>query len=784
MENIEKALQKIERSMDGWEQRAPIPFDEFLKVFTDKPKMVIRNIFHLFHDMIKGYLKEGKDEYPDDPESIHYVYYDCRQLFVDESDHPFFADRLFANRLVALVEALLRGSQQNKIYIFEGPPGSGKSTFLNNLLMKFEKYANLEENARYEIIWRVSRQQMATFDNHEVNNFLDKLSSLLDEYELDQNQVLEAKNSLFAGEYVEIPCPSHDNPLLIIPKQYRRQFLKDLLENNPMKGKVLTKKQYEWIFKKNPCTICSSLYQALLARTNSPSEVFRMVHARPYRFNRRMGEGISVFTPGDKPIQRFVMSNEMLQGRINGLLRDSNAVKYLFSNYAKTNNGIYALMDIKSHNVDRLIELHNIISEGVHKVEELEENVDSLFLAVMNPEDKKDAQLFQSFSDRIEYIKISYVLDLNTEVEIYRNVFGSHVEDAFLPKVLHNFARFIISSRLNTKSEAMREWIDDPARYSLYCDENLQLLKMEIYTGYIPPWLMEEDRKKLTAKIRSKIIAESENEGDQGFSGRDSIKIFNEFYSTYARKDKLINMADLKAFFTKVYPEFATMIPSGFLDSLMRMYDYTVLQAVKESLYYYNEEQISKEIQNYIFAVSFEPGASAICMFTKEKLEISEPFFEAIEYRLLGGGAEQEKRLAFRRATQREYTSETLTQEIMAEGRKMSETKLYNDLHGRYIHNLKEKALDPFLENENFRRAIKDYSREAFKTYDKRIRSDVAFLINNLCKKFSYTQNGAKDVCIYVIDNDLARKFTASPPEPPVAAGEAEESDAVKDYPL
>ena len=54
-------------------------------------------------------------------------------------------------------------------------------------------------------------------------------------------------------------------------------------------------------------------------------------------------------------------------------------------------------MDIKSHNVERLIELHNIISEGVHKVEDLEENVDSLFLAVMNPEDKKDAQLFQSF---------------------------------------------------------------------------------------------------------------------------------------------------------------------------------------------------------------------------------------------------------------------------------------------------------------------------------------------------------------------------------------------------
>ena len=784
MDNIEKAIQQIERSMDGWEQRAPIPFDEFLKVFMDKPKTVSRNVFHLFHDMIKEYLKEGTDEYPDDPESIHYVYYDCRKLFISESDHPFFADRLFANRLVNMVEALLRGTQQNKIYIFEGPHGSGKSTFLNNLLMKFEQYANLEENARYEVIWRLSRQQMATFAEHEVNSFLDKLARLLDEYELDQNQVLEARNSLSAGEYIEIPCPSHDNPLLIIPRQHRRQFLDDLLEDNPVRGKIFTKKQYEWIFKNNPCTICSSIYQALLARTKSPADVFRMVYARPYRFNRRLGEGISVFTPGDKPLQRFVMSNEMLQGRINGLLRDSNAVKYICSNYAKTNNGVYALMDIKAYNVERLIELHNIISEGVHKVEELEENVDSLFLAVMNPEDIRDAQLFQSFSDRIEYIKISYVLDLNTEVEIYRNVFGRHVEDAFLPRVLHNFARVIISSRLNTRSEAMLEWIDDPARYSLFCDENLQLLKMEIYTGYIPPWLSEEDRNKLTAKVRRKIISESENEGDKGFSGRDSIKIFNEFYSTYARKDTLINMADLKSFFTKVYPEFTTMIPAGFLDSLLRMYDYTVLQAVKESLYYYNEEQIAREIQNYMFAVSFEPGTKVTCRFTREKLEIGEPFFEAIEFRLLGEGAEQEKRLEFRRATQKEYTAETLTQEIMAEGKDITATRLYNNLHARYIHNLKEKALDPFLENDNFRRAIKDYNREAFKTYDKRIRSDVGFLINNLCKKFGYPQKGAQEVCIYVIDNDLAGKFKVTPPEPPEEAVVAEDSDAVKDYPL
>jgi hypothetical protein len=103
-------------------------------------------------------------------------------------------------------------------------------------------------------------------------------------------------------------------------------------------------------------------------------------------------------------LRQNIMSNAILQRRINSLLKDSNQVKYIFSQYAKTNNGIYALMDVKSHNTERLIELHNIISEGVHKVEDIEENVNSLLLAVMNPEDEKNIQGFQSFLDRVEYI--------------------------------------------------------------------------------------------------------------------------------------------------------------------------------------------------------------------------------------------------------------------------------------------------------------------------------------------------------------------------------------------
>jgi hypothetical protein len=344
-------------------------------------------------------------------------------------------------------------------------------------------------------------------------------------------------------------------------------------------------------------------------------------------------------------------------------------------------------------------------------------------------------------------------------VEIYRNIFGRHIDENFLPMVLHNFARVIIATRLNIKSKALLDWIEDPDDYKLYCDENLQLLKMEIYTGHIPAWLSEEDRKRFTAKRRRDIIAESETEGSQGSSGRDSIKIFNEFYSTYAKDNKLIDMSMLSSFFAKMEKEQDVKIPKGFLDSLLCMYHYKVLQQVKEALYDYNEEQIGRDIQKYLFAVNFEIGSTETCHYTGEKLEITDAFLEQIENRLLGTKVERYKRLTFREETQKQYTTQTLTQEIMLEGKPLTETKLFQTLHERYVHNLKENVLAPLLENENFRRAIKDYDTDLFKTYDKRIQSDVAFLMNNLCEKYRYTKQGTKEVCIYVIDSDLAKKF-------------------------
>ncbi len=60
----------------------------------------------------------------------------------------------------------------------------------------------------------------------------------------------------------------------------------------------------------------------------------------------------------------------------------------------------------------------------------------------------------------------------------------------------------------------------------------------------------------------------------------------------------------------------------------------------------------------------------------------------------------------------KEFTTRALTQEIMIQGKHITETRLFGMLHEKYIHNLKKQVLAPFTANENFRNAIKDFDNK------------------------------------------------------------------------
>ena len=54
---------------------------------------------------------------------------------------------------------------------------------------------------------------------------------------------------------------------------------------------------------------------------------------------------------------------------------------------------------------------------------------------------------------------------------------------------------------------------------------------------------------------------------------------------------------------------------------------------------------------------------------------------------------------------------------------------------------------------------MKEFGEESFKAYDGRIQEEVSSLMRNLMHKYGYTERGAKEICIYVIDQDLAKTY-------------------------
>ncbi|MBU0765954.1 MAG: serine protein kinase PrkA [Bacteroidetes bacterium] len=746
-----EALIKLSRDMRDKETRIPVTFNDFLYLTAQNPRSVLRDIFQLFYDMVKYYIPDGEDEYNVTKDSVGFVAYDCSGLFQADCDEPFFADRLFANRFMNLVNGFRKGIQNNRIYLFEGPPGSGKSTFLNNLLNKLERYTNLPEGYMYNTFWRLDAEKLGGFSH------LERTINIIGESTDNETYLKQLSELPKPLRWVDVSCPNQDHPILQIPKAYRKNLLDELIPDEKFKERLFHDKTYEWVLKDTSCGICNSIYTSLMDQIGNPLEVFNMLYARKSNYTRQFGEGISIFNPGD-PTHSKPITNQTLQDLINRLLKN-DSVRFIYSYLANTNNGVFALMDIKENNIERLMGLHGIISDGVHKVELIEERIKSLFIGLVNPEDKKHYEDVKSFRDRIITVNIPYVLDYNTEVAIYKEKFGREIADRFLPRVLNNFAKIIISTRMDKDSQAIKKWIADTTKYSKYVDKDLLLLKMSIYTGKIPDWLKEEDIRHFDKPTRKAILDDSEKEGKTGYSGRQSLSIFNAFLSKNSDKSKLITMEMVRSFFETNSDILDIAISKEFMDSLLDWYNYNVLQEVKEAIYYYNKNQITRDIKNYLFAINFDLDETVRSEYTGDNIEITEEYFKNFEALFLGTTSTLKERQAFRRDIQSEYITKTLAQEINLKGKEIEQTELFETLLHKYTRNLKENALAPYHDNENFRRAVMEYNLVEFNKYDRRLKRDINRLITNLETMFEYTGEGAKQVSLYVLDNALAKKY-------------------------
>ena len=116
---------------------------------------------------------------------------------------------------------------------------------------------------------------------------------------VDKDQEIKKPNRNFM-----VACPNHDSPILQLPVSYRHDLLSDIIPDGELRERLFEEKANEWIFKKEPCTICNSIYDAVLDRVGSEMKVLSAVNARRRQFSRKLGTGISVFNTGDLPTEK------------------------------------------------------------------------------------------------------------------------------------------------------------------------------------------------------------------------------------------------------------------------------------------------------------------------------------------------------------------------------------------------------------------------------------------------------------------------------------------------
>ncbi|MEM6958282.1 MAG: serine protein kinase, partial [Myxococcota bacterium] len=182
------ALQDYDRYRDlHWEGS----FEDYLGIVRERPQLT-RNAFQRIYDMVVSY---GEEEYIDNKKRL--VRY---PFFSDPIDHG--KDGIFGLDipLMRLVHVLRAASQnygpEKRIILLHGPVGSSKSTIARLLKKGLEAYSRTDEGALYTYEW------------------------------------VGLEGTGLAGGDATFPCPMHDEPLRLIPIEWREKVMAELKLGN------------------------------------------------------------------------------------------------------------------------------------------------------------------------------------------------------------------------------------------------------------------------------------------------------------------------------------------------------------------------------------------------------------------------------------------------------------------------------------------------------------------------------------------------------------------------
>jgi serine protein kinase len=426
---------------------------EYLEKAAQSPE-ILRNAFQRVYDMIISY---GVEEYTENKEKLVRF-----KFFSDPNNSGEDAVYGLERPLMHLVNIFKSASRhygtERRVLLLHGPVGSAKSTIVRLLKKGLQDYSKTREGAIYTFAWRLADPQR--------------------------------------GEVLE-PCPMHEEPLHLLPKEIRSDFLDSI--NSKLNG------HYKLCMDGDLCPFCRFTFRNLMQQYSGDiSKVFNHIVIHRLILSEQDRVGVGTFQPKDEKNQDSTeLTGDINYRKIATYGSDSDPRAFNFDGeFNVANRGLIEFVEVLKLDVAFLYDLLGASQEHVIKPKKFPQTgIDEVIIGHTNePEYRKlqNNEFMEALRDRTIKIDIPYITRLFDEVKIYQKDYGAErVQGKHIaPHTLEMAAMWAALTRLEEPKKA-----------------NLTLLqKLKLYNGKTLPGFTEENIKELKDS--------AEREGMEGISPR------------------------------------------------------------------------------------------------------------------------------------------------------------------------------------------------------------------------------------------------------------------------
>ncbi len=440
-------IKKLQKPKDYQNLHWEGSLSEYVAMLEKSPNPA-RNAFQRMYDMILSYGTSTHTDYK--KKVTHYKFFDDP---VNDGKDAIYGLDISLMKLVNFIQSAALGyGTEKRVLLLHGPVGSAKSTITRLLKQGLERYSHTDEGSIYTFRWE---------DESEGSEELLGVSS-------------KTMNS-----------PMNEEPLLLIPTEFRPQVEEKLNRNNKNSYKIKVNGQLS--------PPCRYIYTKLMDRYNGDwGKVAE--HIRVFRFvlSERDRRGIGTFQPKDEKNQDSTeLTGDINYRKIAEYGSDSDPRAFNFDGeFQVANRGLVEFIEVLKLDVAFLYDLLGASQEHMVKPKKFAQTyIDEVIIGHTNePEFRKlqNNEFMEALRDRTIKIDIPYITKLHEEIKIYEKDFGKGKVDniSIAPHTIEMAAIWAILTRLerpkkNDLTLMQKLKLYDGKTLSGYTEENVKELRKE-----------------------------------------------------------------------------------------------------------------------------------------------------------------------------------------------------------------------------------------------------------------------------------------------------------------